>query len=233
MAYIEFKNVCKEYDNKEKKIKILKNVIFNIEKGEFVIITGPSSSEKTSILNILNGNIKLDSGEVLIDNTLINKLSERKLKKYKRENISFLCKDDVLLKNLTIQENIELGALVSKDPLNIDEIIKKIGLTKKKDEFYYNLSLDEQKKVSLAMKIIKNSNVFLVDEIIESLELKSKIQILKLLKSLCKKDKKVVIITTNDDSIFPIANKIIKIKNGSLTNMIINKKPKAIGDLKC
>ncbi len=226
MAYIEFNSVYLEDG-------ILKNVSFEIEKGELVVIIGPSDSGKTEILNILGGNIKPTGGKVLLDGLLISELNKRKLCKYRRKSVSISSKDDLMFKNLTTYENIKLGSVLSKNPLDINEKLKKLNLLKKKDCFYHELSLAEQKKVAILRSLVKNTNVFLGDEIIKEFDLKDKKQILKMLKSLCKKDNKTVIITTDNDDITEIANRVIKLKNKSVTNVIINKKPKVIGDLKC
>lgn len=226
MAYIEFNNVCLEDG-------ILKNINFEIEKGELVAIIGPSNYGKTEVLNILGGNIKPSGGKVKVDNILVNELNKRKILKYRRKSVSISSEDDLMLKNLTTYENIKLGSVLSKNPLDINEMLKKLNLLKKKDCFYNELSLSEQKKVVILRSLVKNTDIFLGDKIIDTFELKDKKQILKMLKSLCKKDNKTVIITTDNDDLTEFANRVIKFKNKNLTDIIINKKPKAIGDLKC
>lgn len=231
MAYIEFKLVCKNYDSNEKKIKALKKASFEIEKGQLVAITGPSLSGKTTILNILGGLDKQTSGNVIVDGISLDKLKGRKLTKYRRNYVGLILDDFNLLNNLTLLENVELSSQISKEKKEPTSIIKKLSLTKKKDDFIYMLTKEEKKKTLIARAICKNPKLILCDNTTDNLDEKSKKQVLKLLQSLSKKDKTTIIIATNDESILPIANKIITLKNGTISDVKVNKKPKSVGDL--
>ena len=222
MAYIEFKNVCKEYNTGEVSIKALKKASFEIEKGELVVIIGPSGAGKTTCLNILGGIDTLTSGE---------KLKGRKLVKYRREDVGFVFQFYNLVQNLTARENVELGYEICKNPLDVDQTIKKVGLTKRKDNFPSALSGGEQQRVAIARAVVKNPKLLLCDEPTGALDSKTGKQVLKLLQSISKKEKTTVIIITHNNAITPIANKVITIKNGSVESVKINKKPKNIGDL--
>ena len=231
MAYIEFKNVCKEYNTGEVSIKALKKASFEIEKGELVVIIGPSGAGKTTCLNILGGIDTLTSGEVIVDGVKINKLKGRKLVKYRREDVGFVFQFYNLVENLTARENVELGYEICKNPLDVDQTIKKVGLTKRKDNFPSALSGGEQQRVAIARAVVKNPKLLLCDEPTGALDSKTGKQVLKLLQSISKKEKTTVIIITHNNAITPIANKVITIKNGSVESVKINKKPKNIGDL--
>ena len=231
MAYIELKSVCKNYDSNEKEIKALKKASFEIEKGQLVVITGPSLSGKTTILNILGGLDKQTSGNVIVDGISLDKLKGRKLTKYRRKYVGLILDDFNLLNNLTLLENVELSSQISKEKKEPTSIIKKLSLTKKKDDFIYMLTKEEKKKTLIARAICKNPKLILCDNITDNLDEKSKKQVLKLLQSLSKKDKTTIIIATNDESILPIANKIITLKNGTISDVKVNKKPKSVGDL--
>ena len=231
MAYIEFKNVCKEYNTGEVSIKALKKASFEIEKGELVVIIGPSGAGKTTCLNILGGIDTLTSGEVIVDGVKINKLKGRKLVKYRREDVGFVFQFYNLVQNLTASENVELGYEICKNPLDVDQTIKKVGLTKRKDNFPSALSGGEQQRVAIARAVVKNPKLLLCDEPTGALDSKTGKQVLKLLQSISKKEKTTVIIITHNNAITPIANKVITIKNGSVESVKINKKPKNIGDL--
>lgn len=231
MAYIEFKNVCKDYGDDEVKVRALKKTNFEIEKGELVVIAGPSGAGKTTCLNILGGIDTLTSGEIIVDNKKINELKGRRLTKYRREDIGFVFQFYNLIQNLSVKENVELATQICKNKVDTDAIIKKVGLTKKKDNLPSELSDEEQQKVAIAMAIAKNSKLLLCDEPIKSLDEKSSKQILKLLQSMAKKERITIIITTHNTLICPIANKVITLKNGSVSNVKINKKPKSVGDL--
>lgn len=231
MAYIEFKNVCKEYNTGEVSIKALKKASFEIEKGELVVIIGPSGAGKTTCLNILGGIDTLTSGEVIVDGVKINKLKGRKLVKYRREDVGFVFQFYNLVQNLTARENVELGYEICKNPLDVDQTIKKVGLTKRKDNFPSALSGGEQQRVAIARAVVKNPKLLLCDEPTGALDSKTGKQVLKLLQSISKKEKTTVIIITHNNAITPIANKVITIKNGIVESVKINKKPKNIGDL--
>ena len=231
MAYIEFKNVCKEYNTGEVSIKALKKASFEIEKGELVVIIGPSGAGKTTCLNILGGIDTLTSGEVIVDGVKINKLKGRKLVKSRREDVGFVFQFYNLVQNLTARENVELGYEICKNPLDVDQTIKKVGLTKRKDNFPSALSGGEQQRVAIARAVVKNPKLLLCDEPTGALDSKTGKQVLKLLQSISKKEKTTVIIITHNNAITPIANKVITIKNGSVESVKINKKPKNIGDL--
>ncbi len=232
MAYIEFKNVSKDYINKEVKKRALKKINFEIEKGELVIITGPSGTGKTTCLNILATIDKATLGTVLVDNINITKLKERKSTIYRRDNIGFIFQDYNLIQNLTVKENIELGVKDNKDSMNVLDIIKKLGLTKIMENFPFELSKEEQQLVAIARALVKKPKLLLCDEPILALEDKKTKKVLKLLQSMTKKEQSTVIIVTRNNNIIPIANRVISFKNKSVNDIKINKKPTSVGDLK-
>lgn len=228
MAYIEFKNVTKEYDMGEIKVKALKKASFEIEKGELVVIVGPSGAGKTTCLNILGGMDKLTSGTVIVDDVQINKLKGRKLIRYRREDVGFVFQFYNLVQNLTAKENVELATQICKDPMDPLTIIKKVGLTKRMNNFPSALSGGEQQRVAIARAIAKNPKLLLCDEPTGALDYKTGKQILKLLEETARKEKMTVIIITHNAALAPMADKVIKFKNGSVENVIVNKKPKSI-----
>ena len=232
MAYIEFKNVCKNYGNEEVVVKALKKASFEIEKGELAIILGPSVAGKTTCLNILGGIDKASSGSVIVDGVNITELKERKLIKYRREDVGFVFQFYNLVQNLTAKENVELATQICKNPMDAISVIKKVGLTKRMDNFPSELSGGEQQRVAIARGVAKRPKLLLCDEPTGALDYKTGKQILKLLQNMAKKEKMTVVIITHNNAIAPMANKVITFKNGSVSNVKINKKPKAVGDLK-
>lgn len=228
MAYIEFKNVDKIYQMGEVEIKALNKASFEIEKGELVVILGPSGAGKTTCLNILGGMDSATRGKVLVDNKDITNYSNKELIMYRRNDIGFVFQFYNLVQNLTALENVELAVQLCKDHLNPKTILNKVGLQKRMDNFPSQLSGGEQQRVAIARAIAKNPKLLLCDEPTGALDYKTGKQILKLLEETARKEKMTVIIITHNAAIAPMADKVIKFKNGSASDIIINKKPKSI-----
>lgn len=231
MAYIEFKNVDKIYQMGEVEIKALNKASFEIEKGELVVILGPSGAGKTTCLNILGGMDSATCGKVLVDNKDITNYSDKELIMYRRNDIGFVFQFYNLVQNLTALENVELAVQLCKDHLNPKTILNKVGLQKRMDNFPSQLSGGEQQRVAIARAIAKNPKLLLCDEPTGALDYKTGKQILKLLEETARKEKMTVIIITHNAAIAPMADKVIKFKNGSASDIIINKKPKSIDEI--
>lgn len=231
MAYIKFENVIKEYQMGEVTIKALDNTNFEINKGELVVIVGPSGAGKTTTLNILGGMDRLTSGNVLVDGKNITKLNNRELIKYRREDIGFVFQFYNLVQNLTAKENVELATQLCKDALNPENILDKVGLAGRKDNFPSQLSGGEQQRVAIARAIAKNPKLLLCDEPTGALDYKTGKQILKLLQDTCRKENMTVVIITHNTAIAPMADKIIHFKNGTAEKIEINNNPKSIEDI--
>ncbi len=231
MAYIKFENVTKNYIYDEIEIKAIKKINFEIEKGEFIVILGPLESGKTTLLNLLGTLDKVTSGNIFIDDVDITNEKGKKISKYRKYNIGFAYKDSSLIKNLSVKENVELAKQVCKEKEDVSLILKKCGLTKKADYYPSMLSEEDKCRTLVAMALIKNPKILLLDEIVDSLDEKCAKQILKAIKSVSKKNKMTVIITTKNNNFIKIANKVITLKNGSLSDLAVNKKIKSIGDI--
>ena len=231
MAYIEFKNVNKIYKMGEIEINALKDTSFEIEKGELVCILGPSGAGKTTCLNILGGMDRLTSGSVIVDNVRIDKLNEKELIKYRRNDIGFVFQFYNLIQNMNVLENVELATQLCKNSLNPNEILNKVGLKMRTSNFPAQLSGGEQQRVAIARAICKNPKLLLCDEPTGALDYQTGKQILKLLQDTCRNEKMTIIIITHNSAISPMADKIIKFKNGSVSNVIINENPTNIEDI--
>lgn len=231
MAYIEFKNVVKEYVVGENKIRALDGANFEIKKGELVVIVGPSGAGKTTALNILGGMDNVTSGEVIIDGEYVNKYSEKQLTYYRREDIGFVFQFYNLIQNLTAIENVELATQICKNPLDTRRTIEKVGLKNRQDNFPSQLSGGEQQRVAIARAIAKNPKILLCDEPTGALDYNTGKQILKLLQDTCRKEKMTVIIITHNSAIAPMADKVIHFKNGKSEDVIINKNPQSIDEI--
>ena len=204
MSYIEFKNVCKDYKMGEVIIHALSNANLSIEKGELVVIVGPSGAGKTTALNILGGMDNATSGRVIVDNKEISRLKNRDLIKYRREDIGFVFQFYNLVQNLTALENVELATQICKKSLNPEQVMEKVGLADRKNNFPSQLSGGEQQRVAIARAIAKNPKLLLCDEPTGALDYKTGKQILKLLQDMSRIEKMTVIIITHNGAIAPI-----------------------------
>ena len=231
MSYIEFKNVCKEYKMGEITIKALANASFSIEKGELVVIVGPSGAGKTTALNILGGMDVATSGEVIVDGKRVTKLTNKELIRYRREDIGFVFQFYNLVQNLTAKENVELATQICKDSLDPAEVLEKVGLKDRMKNFPSQLSGGEQQRVAIARAIAKNPKLLLCDEPTGALDYKTGKQILKLLQDTARKEKMTVLIITHNAALAPMADKVIKFKNGQVEDITINEKPLPVDEI--
>ncbi len=225
MAYIEFKDVSKTYITGDVKVNALLNTSFEIKEGELVVILGPSGAGKTTALNILGGMDKVSSGEVIVANKNITKYKKKELIKYRRNDIGFVFQFYNLIQNLTALENVELSSQISKSPLDSKETLISVGLKDRLNNFPSQLSGGEQQRVAIARAIAKNPKILLADEPTGALDYNTGKQILKLLQDTARKKKMTVIIITHNSAIAPMADKVIKFKNGTVEDVIINKNP--------
>ena len=193
-----------------------------------VAIVGPSGAGKTTTLNILGGMDRATSGSVLVNEKEITSLTNKQLIQYRRNDIGFVFQFYNLVQNLTAKENVELATQLCSDALNVDEILDKVGLKDRKDNFPAQLSGGEQQRVAIARAIAKNPKLLLCDEPTGALDYKTGKQILKLLQDTCRREKMTVVIITHNTAIAPMADKVIHFKNGTAENIVINEKPISI-----
>ena len=225
MAYIEFKDVEKIYKMGEVDLMALNKASFEIEKGELVVILGQSGSGKSTCLNMLGGMDSVTSGHVIVDGTDITQMKEKALISYRRNDIGFVFQFYNLVQNLTALENIELGTQMCKNPLDSKEALKKVGLEDRMHNFPSQMSGGQQQRVSIARAIARRPKILLADEPTGALDYKTGKQILQLLENTCRKEKITTVIITHNSAIAPMADRVIKFKNGKVEEVIINKKP--------
>ena len=215
----------------EVSIKALDKTNFEIEKGELVVIVGPSGAGKTTALNILGGMDSATSGNVIIDGKDISKFKKKELTKYRREDIGFVFQFYNLVQNLTALENVELATQICKHPLEPKAILKKVGLENRLKNFPSQLSGGEQQRVAIARAIAKNPKLLLCDEPTGALDYKTGKQILQLLQDTCRKEKMTVIIITHNSALTPMADRVIHFKNGTAYDIQQNANPMPISEI--
>lgn len=223
--FIECRNVVKEYQTGDITIRAVDGMNFEVKKGEFVVMVGPSGAGKTTVLNILGGMDSLTSGNMLVDGTDIGTFSSRELTTYRRHDIGFVFQFYNLVPNLTALENVELANQISKEPLDAETILEHVGLKERIHNFPAQLSGGEQQRVSIARALAKNPKLLLCDEPTGALDYNTGKQILKLLSDTCRKQNMTVIVITHNQAIAPMADRVIKIKNGKVNSMKLNENP--------
>lgn len=222
--YIELKDVKKHYKMGEQKIKALDGAFFGIDKGEFVVVAGPSGAGKSTFLNILGGMDTPSSGEIYVDGNEISKYNNRQLTAYRREDIGFVFQFYNLAQNLTALENVELAVQISKKPLNPGEVLGQVGLQERSDNFPAQLSGGEQQRVAIARALAKNPKLLLCDEPTGALDYNTGKAILKLLQDTCRSHGMTVVVVTHNLAIAPMADRVIRFKNGRVESNVINEK---------
>ena len=223
--YIQFKNVKKIYKMGEVEIEALSGIDFNIGKGEFVIIAGASGAGKSTILNILGGMDSLSSGQVLVDGNTISSYGQKELTEYRRFDVGFVFQFYNLVPNLTALENVELASQVCKDPLDILQVVKNVGLEDRKNNFPSQLSGGEQQRVAIARALAKNPKLLLCDEPTGALDYETSKSILKLLQDTCRSTGMTVIIITHNLALTEVGDRVIRIKSGRIDSISINESP--------
>ena len=225
MPFIEFKNVSKIYQVGEIEIKAADDISFPIEKGEFVVIVGPSGAGKTTVLNMLGGMDKPSSGVINVDGIDIAQFNEKELTAFRRDDVGFVFQFYNLVPNLTAYENVELATQICKNPVDAEEILTEVGLTNRKENFPAKLSGGEQQRVSIARALAKNPKLLLCDEPTGALDYITGKSILKLLQDMCREKGMTVIVITHNSALMPMADKIIKINDGRIEKIFLNQAP--------
>lgn len=219
------KNLYKHYQMGEVTVKALQGVDIELYEGELVVILGPSGSGKTTLVNIIGGMDKASGGELYYQGSPLHNADSKKLTYYRRNEVGFVFQFYNLMPNLTAYENVYFSVQIAKDPLSIEEVLEKVGLSDRKDHFPSQLSGGEQQRIALARALAKNPSLLLCDEPTGALDFKTGIQILKLLKEFCETYKKTVVIITHNTEIAKIADRIFYLKDGMVDRVQENENP--------
>lgn len=226
--FLEVKDLNKGFGYKTNRIEVLKNLSLNVEKGEFCVLLGPSGSGKSTLLNILGGIDYPDGGEVKINGEKMNSLNSKKLTMFRRNHLGYVFQMYNLIPDLTVRENIEVGAYLSKKPLNLDELIETLGLKEHQDKLPSQLSGGQQQRTSIGRAIIKNPDILLCDEPTGALDYNTSKEILKLIEKVNQKYGSTVIMVTHNDAIKYMTDRVVRLRDGQiLKNYLNDKKIKA------
>ena len=225
MAFVEFRDVRKVYRMGEVEVAAVDGMTFDIERGELVVVVGPSGAGKTTLLNMLGGMDACSSGTIMLDGREISAFSEKELTYYRRYDIGFVFQFYNLVQNLTALENVELASQIRKDPLDAGTVLKQVGLGHRLDNFPAQLSGGEQQRVAIARALAKNPKLLLCDEPTGALDYRTGKAILKLLQDTCFDTGKTVVLITHNSAFTAIADRVIHIREGRVAGVEVNEAP--------
>lgn len=221
--FLEISNIKKSFGNGENKTEVLKGVNIQIEKGEICVLLGPSGSGKSTLLNIIGGIDNADSGYISINGEKTKDMNEKRLTQYRRKHLGYVFQAYNLIPNLTVKENIEVGAYLSKSPLEIDELLKTLGLYEHRYKIPNQLSGGQQQRTAIGRAIVKNPDILLCDEPTGALDYKTSKEILKLMEDVNKKYGNTIVMVTHNDAIKNMADRVVKMRDGQIRDNYKNK----------
>lgn len=229
--FVLFDNVCKYYQMGETRIAASDHVSFEIEKGEFCVILGPSGAGKTTVLNMLGGMDTCDEGTILLDGEKVSSFDKKRLTTYRQYDVGFVFQFYNLVQNLTARENVELAAEICRDPLDADTVLDEVGLADRKNNFPAQLSGGEQQRVSIARALAKNPKILLCDEPTGALDYKTGKQVLALLQDTCRRTGRTVIVITHNTALTAMADRIIQVRSGKIVSNQVNEHPVPVQEI--
>lgn len=225
MAFVEFADVSKIYQMGEVEVAAVRDMSFTIERGEFVVIVGPSGAGKTTLLNMLGGMDSATSGTIMLDGARVSSFNRKQLTQYRRHDIGFVFQFYNLVQNLTALENVELASEICRDPLDPAETLRSVGLGERLNNFPAQLSGGEQQRVSIARALAKNPKLLLCDEPTGALDYRTGKQVLGLLQDTCRKTGRTVIVITHNTALTGMADRIIQVRSGRIVSNQVNEHP--------
>ena len=214
--FLELNQIKKSFGSGENRVEVLKGIDLAVEKGEFCVLLGPSGSGKSTLLNILGGIDRADSGDILINGERMADMNEKTLTLYRRRHLGYIFQMYNLIPNLTVRENIEVGAYLSRRPLDVDELLRLLGLWEHRAKLPNQLSGGQQQRTSIGRAIVKNPDILLCDEPTGALDYKTGKEILKLIETVNQKYGNTVIMVTHNDAIRLMADRVVRLRDGAI-----------------
>lgn len=222
VMFIDISDIKKSYGAGESRVEVLKGISFGVEKGEFCVLLGPSGSGKSTLLNIIGGIDDADSGYISINGEKIENMKEKALTDYRRRHLGYIFQMYNLIPNLNIKENVETGAYLSDHPLDVDDILKTLGLYEHRHKLPSQLSGGQQQRCSIGRAIVKNPDILLCDEPTGALDYNTSKEILKLIETVNQKYSTTIIMVTHNEAIKDMADKVVKLRDGMIRRVIEN-----------
>lgn len=229
--YLELNQVKKSFGSGENKTEVLKGISCGIKKGDICVLLGPSGSGKSTLLNIIGGIENIDNGSIRIGDEQMESMNEKQLAQYRRKHLGYVFQAYNLIPNLTVKENIEVGAYLSKNPLELDGLLKTLGLWEHKDKIPNQLSGGQQQRTAIGRALIKNPDILLCDEPTGALDYQTSKEILQLIEDVNQRFGNTVILVTHNDAIQGMADQVIKLRDGQIRKCIYNDKKQAVAEL--
>ena len=229
--FLTVKDLKKSYGSTSNKVEVLKEINFEVEKGEICVLLGPSGSGKSTLLNIIGGIDDADLGYVSIDSEKTKDMKEKELTRYRRKHLGYVFQMYNLIPNLNVKENIEVGAYLSDSPLDINELLNTLGLYEHRHKLPNQLSGGQQQRTAIGRAIVKNPDILLCDEPTGALDYHTSKEILKLIEDVNKKYGNTVIMVTHNDAIQNMADRVIKLRDGQIRDNIVNNSKGSAADL--
>ena len=230
-AFLELHRINKYFGEDESKVHVLKDINLEVERGRFCVLLGPSGSGKSTLLNIIGGIDTADSGEIIVRGDSLSDMKEKVLTNYRRRHLGYVFQMYNLIPNLTVRENIEVGSYISEDPLSVDELLSTLGLEAHAGKLPNQLSGGQQQRTSIGRAIVKNPDILLCDEPTGALDYNTSKEILALIERVCRKYGTTVVMVTHNSAIQEMADVVVRLKDGVITDRFENKEKKKAEDL--
>lgn len=220
--FLEIRDIRKSFGTGDSRVEVLKGISFDVEKGEFCVLLGPSGSGKSTLLNIVGGIDGADAGSLTIGGERLEEMKEERLSVYRRKHLGYVFQMYNLIPNLTLRENIEVGAYLSDHPLNVDELLEVLGLTEHQRKLPAQLSGGQQQRTAIGRAIVKNPDILLCDEPTGALDYQTSREILHLIETVNRTYKSTVLMVTHNDAIKDMADRVVKLRDGMIRKTYVN-----------